>query len=291
MNYRHAYHAGNFADVLKHLVLTLVIEHLKLKPAPFRVIDTHAGLGSYDLSSLEAQKTGEWLDGIGRLIDAPLPPDAADILASYLTAVRRENGAALGGHAALQRYPGSPQFARSLLRIDDRLVVNELHEHDCARLRVQFAGDPQTKVLGLDGWAAVKALLPPKERRGVTLIDPPFEEPGEFERLSQALREAHKRFASGTVILWYPIKDETAVSRFHADVQETDATRLLAIELMVRSPLHAGGLPGTGLVISNPPFTLEAKLETLLPFLQSKLEQGRGATHQLKWLRRETAPA
>lgn len=286
MNYRHVYHAGNFADVLKHVVLTLVIEHLKLKPAPFRVVDTHAGTGSYDLSSIEAQKTGEWLDGIGRLIDAPFPSEIAGILAPYLSAVRREDGGAGG----LQRYPGSPQFARSLLRLDDRLVVNELHEDDCARLRRQFAGDPQTKVLNLDGWAAVKALLPPKERRGVTLIDPPFEEPGEFERLSEALREAHKRFASGTVILWYPIKDEMSVARLHADVQTASAARLLAVELMVRSPIHAGGLPGTGLVISNPPFTLAAKLEALLPFLQSKLEQGKGARHQLTWLRRETAP-
>ena len=286
MNYRHVYHAGNFADVLKHAVLTLVIEHLKLKPAPFRVIDTHAGNGSYDLSSVEAQKTGEWLDGIGRLIDAPLPPDVACILAPYLAAVRRENA----GHAgALQRYPGSPQIARSLMRADDRLVVNELHLEDNARLTTQFAGDPQTTVLAIDGWDAVKALLPPKERRGVTLIDPPFEEPDEFSRLVQALRDAHKRFATGTVILWYPIKDERAVAAFHAQLQGILAARLLSVVLMVRSPEHLGGLPGTGLVISNPPFTLEAKLEVLLPFLKNTLQQGTGARAHIEWLRREQA--
>lgn len=286
MNYRHAYHAGNFADVLKHAVLTLVIEHLKLKPAPFRVIDTHAGIGSYDLSSSEAQKTGEWLEGIGRLIDAQLPPDVASILAPYLAAVRRENA---GHGGAILRYPGSPQIARSLMRTIDRLVVNELHPEDNARLTTQFAGDPQTTVLAIDGWTAVKALLPPAERRGLILIDPPFEEPGEFDRLVRALRDAHKRFATGTVILWYPIKDERAVAAFHAQLQSMLAVKLLSVVLMVRNPEHLGGLPGTGLVIANPPFTLEAKLEVLIPFLKSTLEQGSGARARIEWLRREQA--
>jgi 23S rRNA (adenine2030-N6)-methyltransferase len=286
MNYHHIYHAGNFADVLKHAVLTLVIEHLKLKPAPFRVIDTHAGTGSYDLSSIEAQKTGEWHEGIGRLIDAPQPPDVASILAPYLAAVRREN---MGHSGTIQRYPGSPQIARSLLRSVDRLAVNELHPDDNARLTTQFAGDPQTKVLAADGWNAVKALLPPKERRGITLIDPPFEVPGEFDRLVQALRDAHKRFATGTVILWYPIKDERAVAAFHAELQSLAAVKLLSVVLMIRSPEHLGGLPGTGLIISNPPFTLEAKLEVLLPFLKTTLQQGSGARAHIEWLRREKA--
>lgn len=284
MNYRHVYHAGNFADVLKHAVLTLVIEHLKLKPAPFRVADTHAGTGSYDLSSLEAQKTGEWLDGIGRLIDAPLPPDVANILAPYLAAVRRENA---GFEGALLRYPGSPQIARSLMRPGDRLAVNELHPDDHARLATLFAGDPQTKVLAIDGWDAVRALLPPKERRGITLIDPPFEQPGEFSRLVQSLRDAHKRFATGTVILWYPIKDERAAAAFQSELQQLDIGRLLSVVLMVRASEHLGGLPGTGLVISNPPFTLEAKLEVLLPFLKTALAQGAGGRASIEWLRRE----
>ena len=289
MNYRHAYHAGNFADVLKHVVLTLIIEHLKLKPAPFRVIDTHAGIGSYDLSSIEAQKTGEWLDGIGRLMAALLPADVDGILAPYLAAVRRDNAGLRGEHpgTALMRYPGSPQIARSLLRPDDRLAVNELHADDAARLTTLFAGDPQTKVLTLNGWDAVKALLPPKERRGVTLIDPPFEEPGEFDRLIQALSDAHKRFATGTVILWYPIKDLRAVDLFHDGLMRMDIPKLMSVVLMVRNPSHLGGLPGTGLVISNPPFTLEAKLEVLLPYLQTTLAQGSGAMARLTWLKGE----
>ncbi len=283
MNYRHIYHAGNFADVLKHIVLTLIVEHLKLKPAPFRVIDTHAGTGSYDLSSAEAQKTGEWRQGIGSLIESAPPPDIAELLAPYLQAVRREND----GRDTVRRYPGSPQIARSMLRANDRLVVNELHPEDSAKLSSLFAGDPQTKVLSLDGWDAVRALLPPTERRGVTLIDPPFEQPGEFSRLAQALRDAHKRFATGTVVLWYPIKDEHAVQAFEADVQGVELSKLLSVVLRVREAQETSGLLGSGLVISNPPFTLLDTLEALLPFLEQTLGQGQGARASLGWLKRE----
>ena len=152
-----------------------------------------------------------------------------------------------------------------------------------------FAGDPQTKVLNIDGWAAVKALLPPKERRGVTLIDPPFEEPGEFDRLIQALRDAHKRFATGTVILWYPIKDERAVAAFEASLRNANITKVLTVTLMVRNPQYAGGLAGTGLVVCNPPYTLAAKLEILLPYLTMKLEQGSGASSRIEWLHGDAA--
>jgi len=282
MNYRHIYHAGNFADVLKHAVLTLVIEHLKMKPAPFRVIDTHAGIGSYDLSSIEAQKTGEWREGIGRILGARLHDEAARLLAPYLEIVRRENQA--GGIA---RYPGSPLIARSLLRAGDRLVVNELHPEDSLKLSSLFAGDPQTKVLSHDGWDAVKALLPPKERRGVALIDPPFEEPGEFGRLTQALRDAHKRFATGTIILWYPIKDQRAVDAFLDSIVATDMPKILSVIMMVRGLEQTTGLAGTGLVISNPPFTLVPSLEVLLPFLVRLLAQGRGARTDVTWLKQE----
>ena len=292
MNYRHIYHAGNFADVLKHAVLALVIEHLKLKPALFRVIDTHAGIGSYDLSSIQAQKTGEWRDGIGRLVDADLPADVASILETYLAAVRRENEG-----QGIVRYPGSPQIARSLLRAGDRLVANELHPEDSLKLSSLFAGDPQTNVLSIDGWDAVKALLPPKERRGITLIDPPFEQPGEFARLAQALRDAHKRFATGTVIAWYPIKDERSVAAFHAETESLDISKLLSVVLRVRAGDQMAGLSATGLVISNPPFTLAPKLEILVPFLEKALGGGAGAVtqatrshvapSQVTWIKRE----
>lgn len=279
MNYRHVYHAGNFADVLKHAVLALVIEHLKRKAAPFRVVDTHAGVGVYDLSSAEAQKTGEWQDGIGRLLAAPMPPEVAEILAPYLDVVRAENGP-----GDIVRYPGSPLIARRLMRADDRLVVNEAHPEDAARLKALFARDPVAKVLELDGWTMLKAVLPPKERRGVVLIDPPFEEPGEFARLLDGLSAAHRRFATGTVMLWYPAKDVGAVRAFLADAAALALPKLLSVELFVAAPHAEAALAGTGLVILNPPFTLEAKLARLLPFLVATLARGAGAESRLAWL-------
>ena len=213
MNYRHIYHAGNFADVVKHATVALIVEHLKLKPAPFRVIDTHAGIGRYELAAIEAEKTGEWRDGIGRLLAEPLPSEIAAILAPYLAAVEEENLGREPG-ADPTAYPGSPLVARHLMRDNDQLVVNELHPDDNELLQQLFKRDRQTKVLGIDGWVALKSLLPPKERRGLVLIDPPFEEPGELTRLAQGLGEAARRFATGTFVLWYPIKDARPVHAF-----------------------------------------------------------------------------
>lgn len=279
MNYRHAYHAGNFADVLKHAVLALVIEHLKQKPAAFRVVDTHAGAGLYDLSSEEAQKTGEWRDGIGRLLDAKLPDDIADILTPYLKAVRA--GEPPG---AITHYPGSPVLARRLLRRGDILAANEAHPEDRALLKAQFAGDAQAKILEIDAWAALKALLPPKERRGVVLIDPPFEKPGEFQRLVEGLQAGQRRFATGTFIVWYPIKDTRAVARFYQDVIRLGFEKLYAAELVVGPIRSEGDLMGTGLLIVNPPFTLAGKLERLLPFLAHTLARGASAASRAEWL-------
>ena len=279
MNYRHAYHAGNFADVLKHAVLALVIEHLKQKPAPFRIVDTHAGTGLYDLTGGAAQKTGEWRHGIGRIWGETLPGPVADILAPYLGAIAAENE-----DGKLERYPGSPRLARHLLRRGDTLVANELHPDDCASLKSLFARDGQTKVLELDGWDAVKSLLPPKERRGTILIDPPFEEPREFERLVEALANAARRFATGTVLLWYPIKEERAAARFRRECGKLGLAKLFSAELLIRAANNPGELAGTGLVILNPPFTLHEKLAVLLPFLALKLGQGHGAASNLTWL-------
>jgi 23S rRNA (adenine2030-N6)-methyltransferase len=278
MNYRHSYHAGNFADVMKHVVLALVVEHLKLKSAAFRVIDTHAGIGRYNLSGIEAQKTGEWQSGIGRLFNVPLPDAIALLLAPYLRIIAAENPA-----GALTNYPGSPLLARRLLRRGDKLVVNELHPEDRELLKSLFAGDPQTKVLGLDGWTALKALLPPKERRGVVLVDPPFEETGEFTRLARALREAQRRFETGTIILWYPIKDARAVSSFRHEVSDMGLAKLLGAELFVRRA-ESGMLYGTGLIILNPPHTLPDNLAAVLPFLAERLALEASAPPRIGWL-------
>jgi 23S rRNA (adenine2030-N6)-methyltransferase len=270
-------------------VLALTIDHLKLKDQPFRVVDTHAGAGVYDLASEEAQKTGEWLNGIGRILASEPPPDIADLLASYLAVVRGENDGVEEDGAALLRYPGSPLIARRLMRRGDRLVANEPHPEDHERLKALFAKDPATKILALDGWMALKAVLPPKERRGVVLIDPPFEEPGEFRRLVEGLEAVHRRFATGTVIIWYPIKDVRKDRAFCRDAAALSIPKLLSVELFVRTPYAEGELSGTGLLIMNPPFTLEAKLSRLLPYLVERLGRGSGAESRLVWLAGERA--
>jgi 23S rRNA (adenine2030-N6)-methyltransferase len=279
MNYRHAYHAGNFADVLKHACLALAIEHLKLKPAPFRVIDTHAGAGLYDLDSAASLKTGEWRGGIGSLLAEPVPGPVEDLLAPYVRVVRELNAA-----DRLERYPGSPLLARRLMRRSDVLIANELHPEDHESLSRLLAGDPQVKVMQIDAWTALKALLPPKERRGVVLIDPPFEEAGELERMALGLKASHRRFATGTVLLWYPVKDTRPVAAFHSALRELGLPRMLVAELFIKAPKRHDELSGTGLVLLNPPFTLEEKLKVLLPFLADRLARGKGAFHRLEWL-------
>jgi 23S rRNA (adenine2030-N6)-methyltransferase len=279
MNYRHIYHAGNFADVFKHAILALCLDYLRQKPAPFRVIDTHAGVGRYDLAGVEAGKTQEWTDGIGRLIgvDAEsIPPEAAAALKPYLDFVRDMNA-----RGAITSYPGSPCIIRQMMRPGDRLVVNELHPDDRALLASNFAGHAQVKVMGLDAWTALKALLPPKERRGLVLIDPPFEARGEFEKLAQALIEAHRRFATGTYLLWYPIKDAAEVAEFHRAAASAPFEKRLRAEILIRKPSIAERLNGCGMLIVNPPFTLAATLSTLGPFLAERLKQGEGAAFSM----------
>jgi 23S rRNA (adenine2030-N6)-methyltransferase len=269
MNYRHAFHAGNFADVLKHAVLALVIEHLKLKPKPFRVLDTHAGIGLYRLDGPEALRTGEWREGIGRLAGPEAPPApaaVAPLLAPYLTALAHVNGG-----SGLTVYPGSPVLALALMRSEDVLVASELHPEDAEALRTAIGRDRRARVLALDGWQALKANLPPKERRGLVLIDPPFEAAGEFERLVTALEEGHRRFATGTYLLWFPIKDARAVAAFEAGLARLELDKLLWVELRLAPGATGERLRGSGLAILNPPFRLAEQLETLLPFLADRL--------------------
>jgi 23S rRNA (adenine2030-N6)-methyltransferase len=277
VNYRHIYHAGNFADVMKHAVLALVIEHLKLKPAPFRVIDTHAGTGLYDLASVEAQKTGEWRDGIGRLLNGPpLPAEAANLLAPYLAVVK-----SLNPSGEVVRYPGSPLLARRLMRHGDQLIANELHPEDVIELRRLIASEEDSKVMTLDGYVALKALLPPKERRGLVLIDPPFEATDELERLAVAVSDFLRRFATGTLLIWYPIKDPKAVERFHRAVAGCHISKGMIAELMIRSGKRTDILNGCGLVIVNGPYTLQANLERILPHLASRLELEKGGSWRI----------
>lgn len=279
MNYRHAYHAGNFADVVKHVVLTRLLEYLKQKDKAFRVVDTHAGIGRYDLSSVEAQKTGEWQGGIGRLIDASFDAGAGALLAPYLEAVRSLNPV-----DGVKKYPGSPLLARHLLRKQDRLSAIELHPKDAARLKAEFAGDFQVRVMELDGWLALGAHLPPKEKRGLVLIDPPFEEEGEFGRLVDGLIRAHRRWPGGIYALWYPVKDRKAVIAFRKALKQSGIPKILDIEFEIRPASLEPSLDGSGMVVVNPPFTLEGELRTVLPALHKLLAVEKPAYWSLEWL-------
>lgn len=276
MNYHHDYHAGNFADVVKHVVLARVLTYMKQKPKPFRVIDTHAGAGLYDLEGAEAAKTAEWKDGIARIFDVELPPPVAELLQPYLDAVRAVNG------VGLTHYPGSPLIARHLMRDDDVLVVNELAEDEFRRLKEEFRRAKSTTVLNIDARHAVKSLLPPKERRGLVLIDPPFEDKNEFADLATAVDEALMRFATGTYLIWYPLKDEAAADRFVALATAKPGVDYLDVRLWVSKPFAGLGLTATGVLVLNPPFVLKSELETLMPRLEEHLAEGPGSKFVLQ---------
>ncbi|APH71807.1 23S rRNA (adenine(2030)-N(6))-methyltransferase RlmJ [Aquibium oceanicum] len=286
MNYRHAYHAGNFADVFKHAVLGRIVEYLKHKDKTFRVIDTHAGTGLYDLSSDEAQKTGEWRGGIGRLMDASLPRQASDLLAPYLDAVR-----ALNPDGGVRHYPGSPTLVRHLLRSRDRLTAVELHPDDASRLKARFAGDFQVRVIQLDGWLALGAQLPPKEKRGLVLIDPPFEETGEFDRIAERLGRAHRRWPGGIYAVWYPIKDGGAVNAFHDALRGAKIPKITDFSILVRKPSSEPRLDGCGMLVVNPPFTLEEEMRTIMPALSARLGERGAGNWQIEEIAGEAPPS
>jgi 23S rRNA (adenine2030-N6)-methyltransferase len=272
MNYRHDYHAGNFADVLKHIVLARVIAYMKRKPRAFRVVDTHAGAGLYDLSGTEAGKTGEWRDGIGRLSDADLSEPAAELLAPYLDAVR-----AVNAPGELKLYPGSVLIARQLMRTEDVLVANELNAAEFKRLKDAMRGYKAATLLNIDAWHAVKSLLPPKERRGVVLIDPPFEEADEFANLTHGVAEATRRFATGTYLIWYPLKDTAAADAFIEQTAIRPRAEYLNVRLAVCAPFPGLGLTACGVLVLNPPYGLEQELETALAVVSELLSEGEGS--------------
>ena len=282
MNYRHAYHAGNFADVVKHATLARVVAHLRGKPAPFRIIDTHAGAGLTELTGPEASRTGEWRDGIGRLRAAALDAPTAALLAPYLDAV-----AACNPDGRLVAYPGSPVLVRGWLRPQDRLIACELEPGAAAALARRLRGDPRTRVVAIDGWTALGACLPPKERRGAVLIDPPFEQPGEFDRLAEGLARAHRKWATGTYLAWYPIKDRHEAEAFVRKLVRTRIAKILRVELTVAAVGPAAKLAGSGLIVINPPWTLEGELARLLPALAVVLGRDRPGTFRLDRLTTE----
>lgn len=282
MNYRHAYHAGNFADVAKHVIVTRIVEYLKQKDKAFRVIDTHAGIGLYNLDEGEAARTGEWQDGIAKVIDAKMPAPVAELLAPWLNAVRSVNS-----DKGLRKYPGSPKLVRMLMRKNDRLSAIELHPEDAKILARQFEGDYQVRVIELDGWLALGAHLPPKEKRGLVLVDPPFEEGSEFARLVNGLRAAHARWPNGIYALWYPLKDRKSVATFLKDLKETGIPKVLNAELYIRGPSPQPRLDGSGMIIVNPPFKLAEELALIFPELMRLMQQDKGGFWRVDWVNGE----
>jgi 23S rRNA (adenine2030-N6)-methyltransferase len=277
MNYQHAFHAGNFADVHKHAVLARILVHLRAKPAAFRVIDSHAGAGRYDLFAAEPTRSGEWQNGIKRLWDAPLATELRTLLAPYLDAVT-----ALNAGGALRVYPGSPLVAQRLLRPQDRLIACELEPRSAALLQAALRGDARAKALALDGWTALGAYVPPKERRGVVVIDPPFEEAADFTRLSGALAAAHRKWPTGIYVLWYPIKEREAPDALARRLRQLAMPSVLRSEIMLGAPRGDAGLVGSGLIVINPPFKLDAELTVLVPALAEVLSPQ--AAGRLDWL-------
>jgi len=285
MNYRHAYHAGNHADVLKHIVFARILEHLKKKEKPFRVMDVHAGVGIYDLRADPAMRTGEWQQGVGRFYDSGgvplrLPEEAERLLAPWRTVI-----AAVNPPTRLDFYPGSPEIARRLLRRSDRLMLNELHPEDFASLREAYGRDRNVTLTELDAAIAIKSQLPPPERRGLVLIDPPYEAADELERVLRALRDGLERFATGVFCLWYPVTGDGLSDSLVDRIAAMTIPKTLLLELTVRAVVRDGGLAGSGMILINPPWTLDEELRIVLPALRGRLAQTPEARSRVEWLR------
>jgi 23S rRNA (adenine2030-N6)-methyltransferase len=275
MNYRHAFHAGGFADVIKHIVLVRVLTYLHEKPAAFRVIDSHAGAGLYDLTSDQARRGGEWLTGIARILQARFSEATAALLKPYLDVVRAFNPQA----NMLAAYPGSPLFARALLRPQDRLTACEVEPSARKALIDALRNDKQARVVDLDGWVALPAFVPPNERRGLVLIDPPFEAKDEFARLEKAFLAGFNKWPTGIFLLWYPAKSRRLTDQLARQVARAAAStrppaKCLRLEFSVAPQTQDAALASCGLLIVNPPWTLQGELKTILPELEKPLGQG-----------------
>jgi len=283
VNYRHAFHAGSFADVFKHAVLCRILHHLREKPAAFRVIDTHAGAGVYDLTGDEASRGGEWHDGIERLMAAPLADRMAELLAPYLDVIR-----SLNERDQLTTYPGSPALVRAWLRPQDRLIACELEPNAARSLAYHLQRDSHVKCLTIDGWTALSAYVPPKERRGLVLVDPPFEKDNDFARLANDFAAAHRKWATGIYALWYPIKGRPEPDMLAKRLRRLNIGKILRAEVIVSPMSDPTRLNGSGMIIVNPPWRLEEELTFMLPKLTGILaRQGKGQ-FTLDWLAGET---
>jgi len=283
MNYRHAFHAGNFADVLKHVVLARILVYLTQKDAPLRFIDTHAGAGRYNLRSAEARRSPEWRDGIARVLKASPPAPTAALLEPYLRTIGPHDA-----NGVPASYPGSPAIAQALLRPKDRIALCEAHPEEKEKLVAALGRDARLSIVGTDGYVALNAYLPPKERRGLVLIDPAFEEPDEASHVEEALAQAIRKWPTGVYVAWRPIRDAIADARFLNGIAALGAPDILRLELDV-GPGEAGvhgqePLAQAGLLVVNPPHTLIVEARALLPWLAVVLARNGPGRHVCEWL-------
>lgn len=283
MNYRHGFHAGNFADVVKHAILARILVYLGRKEAPFRFIDTHAGAGRYDLAGDEARRSAEWREGVARVLKASPPKPVAELLSPYLRAI-----GPLGADGLPASYPGSPAIAQALLRADDRIALCESHPEEREKLIRALGHDRRLSIVGTDGYVALNAYLPPKERRGLVLIDPPYEEADEARRVEQALARALKKWPTGVYLAWRPIRQPAADAHFLNNIAALGAPKILRVEIDVGpGPVGAHGqrpLSAAGLLVVNPPHTLFDEARALMPWLARLLQRGERGAHVCEWL-------
>lgn len=276
MNYRHSFHAGNHADVLKHAVLLRMVTLMQAKPTPLCYLDSHAGTALYDLQGDAAERTGEYLGGIARLWEQPQLPE---LLSAYRDAVALHNA-----NGQLRLYPGSPQLVADRLREQDRMIVSELHPEDAAMLKEHYAGEPRIAVHHRDGYELPKAFLPVPEKRALWLLDPPFEKGDDLERCLGAVQIAVQRMRQTVIALWYPIKDQRLLQDFYRRMAGAGLPKVLRVELSVRPVDTSLGLNGSGLMLINPPWPLWQELEQVLPWLAKELAVSGSGGWRMDWL-------
>jgi 23S rRNA (adenine2030-N6)-methyltransferase len=271
MNYRHAFHAGNHTEVFKHAALMFVLEHLLQKPQPFMVLDTHAGLGTYDLTSIEARKTGEFEQGAARVFGGELA--SAQAYVDLLAALNPDG---------LRNYPGSPEIVRRVLREDDRLIACELHPADAETLKRRYRDDARVAVHYRDGYEAIGAFTPPAERRGLVFIDPPYELTDEGQTLAKALTVGLKKWPTGIFLAWYPVKDRRIADTLADAAATAGFPKALRAEFLIR-PMDGLSLAGGGILVANAPWRLDEKLAALIEDLKPLLGDG-AASGSVDWL-------
>lgn len=279
LSYRHIFHAGNFADVFKHALLSRLLASLDSKTNPYCYIDTHAGIGRYDLTHPWAQKAQEHENGIARVWKADGAPAELD---AYLHIVRE-----LNPEGKLHFYPGSPLIAKHFMRSDDRMVLVELNSVDHAELKNVFARERRVAVQSMDAYQALKAYLPPAERRGLVLIDSSFDRPREFSRIVKALKEAYARWSTGIYAIWYPLMEPAPMRDFERDVARSGIRKVLQLEIVVRKRDESGIIPGCGMLVVNPPWKFDEEAKRLLPWLANVLAVNSPGRSRVEWLVRE----